>query len=53
MGVDAGARGVGGMDFFDYRGFDESRFAGGGKKFANFGESEVDDFAARFFDQGF
>lgn len=53
VGIDAGARRVGGVDFFDYRGFDESRFAGGGEKFTDFGESEVDDFAARFFDEGF
>ncbi len=53
MGVDAGAWRVGGVDFLDYRGFDKSRLAGGGEKFTDFGESEVDDFAARFFDQRF
>ena len=53
MNVDAGARRVGGVNFFDDGGFHERGFAGGGKEFADFGESEIDDFGARFFDEGF
>ena len=53
MGVDAGARGIGGMKFFDDCGFHEIGFAGGREKFADFGESEVDDFGAGFVDERF
>ena len=53
VGVDAGTRGVGGVDFLDHRGFHEIGFAGGGEEFADFAEGEVDDFGAGFVDQGF
>ena len=53
VSVDAGARGVGGVEFFDDGGFDEIRGARGGEKFADFGEGEVDDLGAGFVDEGF
>ena len=53
VGVDAGARGIGGVEFLDDRGFHEIGSAGGGEEFADFGESEVDDFGAGFVDEGF
>ena len=53
MGVDAGARRVGGVDFFDDGGFNECGLAGGGEEFTDLGEREVDDLSARFVDERF
>ena len=52
VGVDAGTRGIGGVEFLDDCGFDQVRFAGTGEKFADLGEGQVDDFGAGFVDQG-
>src|ERR1700733_5097397 len=50
-GVDAGAGGIGGVDFFNHGRFHEVGGAGCGKEFANFIQGEVDDFGARFIDE--
>ncbi len=52
VGVYAGARRVGGMDFFDYGGFHQIRGAGRGEKLADFLQGEIDDLGAGFFDEG-
>ena len=53
MSVDARTRRVCRVHFLDYGGFHQIGVAGGGEEFADFAQREVDDFGARFVDQGF
>jgi hypothetical protein len=41
------------MDFFDYGGLYQFRFAGGGEKFADFLKGEFDNLGTGFVDEGF
>src|ERR1700690_1939400 len=53
VAVDSGRRGEGGVDLFDYGGFDQGGGTGGGEKFFEFPQCNIDDFLAGFVAQGF
>src|ERR1700726_783357 len=51
VGVDSRARRIGGVEFFNDRGFYEIGFARGGEEFTDFTEGEIDDLGAGFVDE--